>query len=150
MCHRLRAKTLKRLARAQRKLSRKQKGSKNYEKQRLKVTKLHEKVKNQREDFLHKLSKRIVGENQAVILEDINVEGLLSNGKLSKHIQDSSWSKFIQYLTYKTLWYRREILFADRFYPSSQSCHVCGYRNQDLKLSEREWLCPACGTKHDT
>ena len=142
-------KTERRLTREQRKLSRKQKGSKNFEKQRRKLAKLYEKVKNQREDFLHKLSKRIVSENQAIILEDLNVEGLLSNGKLSKHIQDTSWSKFLQYLSYKTQWYGREVLFADRFYPSSKICHVCGYRNQNLRLSDREWLCPVCGTKHD-
>ena len=138
----------KRLAREQRKLSRKQKGSKNYEKQRLKVAKLHEKVKNKREDFLHKLSKRIMSENQAIVLEDLNVNGLLS-GNLSKHIQDSSWRKFIHYLSYKALWYGRELIFADRFYPSSKTCHVCGYKNQELKLSNREWICPVCGTKHD-
>ncbi len=141
-------KTEKRLAREQGKLSRKQKGSKNYEKQRLKVARLYEKVKNQREDFLHKLSKRIVSENQAIVLEDLNVNGLLS-GRLSKHIQDSSWRKFIRYLSYKALWYGRELIFADRFYPSSKTCHVCGYRNQELKLSDREWVCPVCSTRHD-
>ncbi|MEZ0360943.1 MAG: RNA-guided endonuclease TnpB family protein, partial [Hydrogenobacter sp.] len=141
-------KTEKRVAKEQRKLSRKQKGSKNYEKQRLKVAKLHEKVKNQREDFLHKLSRRIVSENQAIILEDLNVKGLLS-GNISKHIQDSSWRKFFEYLSYKALWHGRELIFADRFYPSSKTCHVCGYKNQELKLSDREWVCPVCGTRHD-
>ncbi|WP_340694721.1 RNA-guided endonuclease TnpB family protein [Hydrogenobacter thermophilus] len=141
-------KTEKRVAREQRKLSRKQKGSKNYEKQRLKVAKLHEKVKNQREDFLHKLSRRIVSENQAIVLEDLNVKGLLS-GDLSRHIQDSSWRKFLEYLSYKAFWHGRELIFADRFYPSSKTCHVCGYKNQELKLSDREWVCPVCGTRHD-
>lgn len=142
-------KTLKKLTRQQRKLSIKKKGSKNYGKQSLKVARLHEKVKNQREDFLHKLSKRIVSENQAIILEDLNVKGLLSNGNLSRHIADSSWSKFVQYLTYKANWYGREIIFADRFYPSSKLCHVCGYKKKDLTLSDRYWVCPECGTYHD-
>ncbi|MDN5338574.1 MAG: putative transposase [Thermotogaceae bacterium] len=142
-------KTQKKLAKEQRRLARKQKGSKKYEKQRLKVAKIHEKIRNQREDFLQKLSKRIVNENQAIILEDLNVEGLFSNGNLSKHIQDSSWTKFLQYLSYKAQWYRREVIFADRFYPSSKTCHICGYKKEDLKLSDREWICPVCGAKHD-
>lgn len=142
-------KTERRLTREQRKLSRKQKGSKNFEKQRQKLAKLYEKVKNQREDFLHKLSKRIVSENQAIILEDLNIKGLLSNGNLSRHIADTSWNRFIQYLLYKAQWYGRDVIFVDRFYPSSKTCHVCGYRNQNLRLSDREWLCPVCGTKHD-
>lgn len=142
-------KTEKRLAKLQRQLSRKKKGSRNREKQRLKVARLYEKVRNQRKDFLHKLSKRIVSDNQAIILENLNVKGLLSNGNLSKHIADSSWSKFVQYLTYKTKWYRRELVFADSFFPSSRLCSVCGYRNTKLKLSDRYWTCPECTTQHD-
>ncbi len=142
-------KSEKRLKRLQRQLSRKQEGSKNREKARLKVAKLYEKVKNQREDFLHKLSKRIVSENQAIILEDINVKGLLSDGNLSKYIVDSSWSKFIRYLTYKALWYGRQIIQAHTFYPSSKLCSFCGYKKEDLQLSDRAWTCPFCGTKHD-
>lgn len=142
-------KTLKRLAKEQRKLSRKNKGSKNREKQRLKVAKVHEKVGNHREDFLHKVSKRIVSENQTIILEDLKVRGLLSNGNLSRHIADTSWTKFVQYLTYKSNWYGKQIIFADRFYPSSKLCNVCGYKKEDLALSDRYWTCPVCETNHD-
>jgi len=142
-------KALKRLVKEQRKLSRKKKGSKNYEKQRLKVARIHEKVRNQREDFLHKLSKRIVSENQAIILEDLNIKGLLSNGNLSRHIADTSWNRFIQYLLYKAQWYGRDVIFVDRFYPSSKLCSVCGYKKDDLTLSDRYWKCPVCSTEHD-
>ncbi len=139
----------KRLVREQRKLSRKQKGSKNFEKQRLKVAKYHEKVANQREDFLHKLSKRVVSENQAIILEDLHVKGLLKNKHLSKSISDVGWSKFVRYLTYKAQWYDRKTVFVNRFYPSSKLCNVCGYKNDFLTLSDREWICPECKSEHD-
>lgn len=142
-------KAKKRLVREQRKLSRKQKGSKNFEKQRLKVAKYHEKVANQREDFLHKLSKRVVSENQAIILEDLHVKGLLKNKHLSKSISDVGWSKFVRYLTYKAQWYDRKTVFANRFYPSSKLCNVCGYKNDFLTLSDREWICPECKSEHD-
>lgn len=115
----------------------------------MKVARVHEKIKNQREDFLHKLSKRIVSENQAIILEDLNVEGLLSDSHIAKYIQDSGWRKFIDYVSYKALLYGRKVILADTFYPSSKTCHVCGYKKDDLKLSDREWTCPVCGTKHD-
>jgi len=139
----------KRIKREQRKLARKQKGSKNREKQRIKLAKLHEKLRNQREDFLHKLSKAIISENQAVVVEGLNIKGLLSNGNLSKQIADSSWSKFLQFLYYKAQLYGREIIEVDTFYPSSKLCSVCGYKKEDLRLSNREWICPVCGTKHD-
>jgi len=142
-------KTEKRIKREQRRLARKQKGSKNREKQRTKLAKLHEKLRNQREDFLHKLSKAIISENQAVVVEGLNVKGLLSNGNLSKHIADSSWSKFLRYLYYKAQFYGRQVIEADTFFPSSKLCSVCGYKKENLKLSEREWICPVCGTKHD-
>lgn len=93
--------------------------------------------------------KRIVSKNQAIILEVLNIKGLLSNGNLSRHIADSSWAKLVQYLIYKAEWYRREIIFADRFFPSSKLCNVCGFKKEDLHLSIRNWICPVCGTEHN-
>ncbi|MEM5816129.1 MAG: RNA-guided endonuclease TnpB family protein, partial [Candidatus Aenigmatarchaeota archaeon] len=141
--------TEKLLKRQQKKLSRKEKFSKNYQKQARKVAKLHEKVKNQRMDFLHKLSSAIIHENQVVVVEDLNIKGLLQNDRLSKAISDSGWAMFLTFLSYKAQLYGREVIFADRFYPSSKLCSFCGYKNTDLKLSDREWICPICGTKHD-
>jgi len=142
-------KTERRLRKLQRKLSRKKKGSNKYRKLQRKIAKLHEKVVNQRNDFLHKLSRRIIGENQAIIVEDLNIKGLMQNGKLSKHIADASWRRFISYLEYKASFYGRQLIKVDPFYPSSKLCSVCGYKKQDLKLSDRTWICPVCGTKHD-
>lgn len=142
-------KTEKRLKKLQRKLSRKIKGSNKYLKLQKKIAKLHEKITNQRNDFLHKLSKRIVGDNQVVIVEDLNVKGLLQNGNLSKHIADASWRKFITYLEYKAKLYSRKLIKINPFYPSSKLCSVCGYKNENLKLSDRRWVCPNCGTEHD-
>jgi len=143
------SKTEKRLKKLQRKLSGKIKGSNKYLKLQKKIAKLHEKIKNQRNDFLHKLSKRIVGDNQVVIVEDLNVKGLLQNGNLSKHIADASWRKFITYLEYKAKLYGRKLIKVNPFYPSSKLCSVCGYKNENLKLSDRRWVCPNCGTEHD-
>jgi len=137
------------LKRQQKKLSRKEKFSKNYQKQARKVAKLHEKVRNQRMDFLHKLSSAIIHENQVVVVEDLNIKGLLQNSRLSKAISDSGWAMFLTFLSYKAQLYGREVIFADRHFPSSKLCSVCGYKKEDLKLSEREWICPVCGTKHD-
>ncbi len=98
---------------------------------------------------MHKLSKAIISENQAVVVEGLNIKGLLSNDNLSKHIADSSWNKFLQYLYYKAQFYGRQIIEVDTFYPSSKLCNICGYKKEDLKLSDREWICPVCGTRHD-
>ncbi len=111
------------------------------------MTKLHEKVRNQRIDFLHKLSSTIINENQVV--ENLHVKGLLQNGRLSKAIFDSGWTMFLTFLSYKAKWYGRDIIFADRFYPSSKLCSECGYKNTSLTLYDREWTCPVCRTKHD-
>ncbi len=138
----------KRLVRLQRQLSKKQKGSKNYEKTRQRLAKLHEYIKNSREDFLHKISKAIIDDNQVVVVEDLNVKGLLKTN-LAKQITDSSWSKFIKYLSYKAQWYGRTIIYADKFYPSSKTCNICGYKNDRLTLCIRQWTCPICGTHHD-
>ena len=137
-----------RLRRLQRSLSRKQKDSKNSEKARLRLARQHVYVTNARNDFLHKLSKAIIDENQVVMVEDINVKALLRT-RLAKSISDSGWSKFLSYLKYKAEWYGRTFIQVDRFFPSSKLCHRCGYKNEDLALHDRTWCCPKCGETHD-
>jgi putative transposase len=132
----------------QKQLSRKKLGSSNRNKARKKVALIHERICNQRYDFLHKLSKRLIDENQAVCLEDLNVSGMLKNHKLAKNISDASWSTFCSYLSYKADWYGKTILTIGRFDPSSKLCSQCGCINTDLKLSDRTWVCD-CGAKHD-
>jgi putative transposase len=139
----------KRLKRLQRALSRKQKGSKNKEKARIKLAKQYEYVSNLRNDFLHKLSKAIIDDNQVIVVEDLNVKGMLKNEYLSKSISDSGFGKFLNYLEYKADWYGRTLIVVDRFYPSSKLCNVCGYKHKQLKLSDRYWTCPECETYHD-
>lgn len=140
----------KRLAKKQKDLSRKIKGSNNRRKARIKVAKIHTKIKNQRRDFLQKLSTRIINENQIICLEDLSVKNMVKNHKLAKSISDCSWSEFISMLKYKAEWYDRELIFIDRFYPSSQLCNKCGYKNPEIKdLSIREWNCPQCNSFHD-
>jgi len=139
----------KKLKRLQRELSRKQEGSKNREKTRIKLAKQHEYVANLRNDFLHKLSKAIVDDNQVIVVEDLNVKGLQQNPYLSKSISDSGFGTFVRYLEYKADWYGRQLIKVDRFYPSSKLCNVCGYKHKELKLSDRYWQCPICGTYHD-
>lgn len=139
----------KKLARAQRRLSRKQKGSKNRTKQRVLVAREYEKIANIREDFLHKQSLALASENQVVCAEDLNVQGMLKNHKLSKAISDVSWSRFFTMLEYKTKERGGVFVQVPTFYPSSQTCSVCGYKNllvKDLKV--REWVCPKCGARH--
>ncbi len=142
-------KTERRIKKLQKQLSRKKKGSKRFKILVKRIAKLHEKVRNQRNDFLHKLSKHIIGDNQAVIVEELNVKGLVKNSNLSKHIADASWRRFIQFLEYKAKLYGRVLIKVDTFYPSSKLCSVCGFKKGDLKLSDREWECPRCGIKHD-
>lgn len=140
----------RKLKQEQRRLSKKQKGSKNREKQRIKLNKIHKKIKNQRIDFLQKLSTRLIKENQIICLEDLSVKGMVKNHNLAKAISDVSWSEFVRMLEYKALWHDRIIQKIDRFYPSSQICSVCGYQNVEIKdLSIREWGCPQCNTKHN-
>lgn len=137
------------LKKAQQHLRRKIKGSKLYEKQRLKVAKLHKKITNSRLDNLHKVSTDLIKKYDTIILEDLNIKGMVKNHKLSKHITDASWSKFIELLTYKVEWNDKKIVKIDRFFPSSKTCNCCGYINQNLKLDMREWTCPSCNTKLD-
>ena len=137
-----------RLKRLQRLFSRKQKGSKNSEKARLRLARQHAYISNARNDFLHKLSKAIIDENQVVVVEDIHVKGLLKS-RLAKSVADSGWAKFLSYLKYKAEWYGRTFIQVDRFFPSSKLCHRCGYKNDDLTLNDRTWCCPVCGETHD-
>jgi len=133
----------------QRRLSRKEKGSNNFKKWAKKVAKLHEKINNAKNDFLHKLSKKLIDENQVIIIEKLNIKGLIKNKKLSKYIHQASWYKFINMLEYKAKFYGRELIKVDTFFPSSKLCSVCGYKNKELKLSDRVWICPVCNTKHN-
>jgi putative transposase len=139
----------KKLKKNQQHLSRKVKGSNNYNKQKLKVAKIHKKITNSRIDNLHKVSTDLVKKYDTIFLEDLNIKGMIKNHKLAKHISDVSWGKFITMLEYKALWNNKEIIKIDRFFPSSKQCSCCGYINQNLKLDMREWTCPNCKTKLD-
>ena len=146
----------RRLASVQRSFSRKIKSkkkvdplSKNAEKQKLKLQLLHEHVANQRKDFLHKVTARLIRENQTICIEDLNVKGMMKNRKLSKHIGDAGWGMFFQFLRYKSDWYGSNIVSIGRFEPSSKTCSKCGYIKHDLTLKDRKWTCPNCGVHHD-
>lgn len=139
----------KKLARAQRRLSRKPKDSKNREKVRIKVARISEKITNQRDDFLHKLSKYFVNNYDFICCEDLNIKGMIKNRKLSKNIQDVSWSKFLNILNYKMNWEGKHLVKINTFFPSSKTCSNCICKKEDLTLDIREWNCPNCGTHHD-
>ena len=138
-----------RLAKAQRELARKVKGSANKEKARRKVARVHARIADRRADFLHKLSTRIIRENQTVIIEDLNVRNMVRNHSLARAISDASWSEFRRMLEYKCDWYGRELVAIDRFYPSSKTCSACGAIAAKMPLKVREWECARCGTTHD-
>ena len=133
----------------QKEFSRTQKGSKNREKVRIKLAKAYEKVSNQREDFLHKLSTKLINENQVICLEDLGVSNMLRNHHIAKAVQSASWNIFVRMLDYKAEDAGRSIVKIDRFYPSSKLCHHCGHKNENLQLKDRSWRCPQCGNELD-
>jgi len=142
--------SLRKLQKAQRRLAKKKKGSKNRNKQKHRVALIYEGITNQRKDNLHKITRQLVDDNQVTTycLEDLNVAGMIKNRRLSKSISDASWSSFASFLTYKTAWAGKNILHIGRFEPSSKLCDACGTINSSLKLSDRIWTC-ACGTVHE-
>jgi len=139
----------KKLAKAQRVLAKKQKGSANRKKAKLKVARLHAKIADTRKDFLHKLSTRLINENQVIAIETLAVSNMQKNHCLSKSISDAGWSEFVRQLEYKSLWYGRKLVGIDRWYPSSKRCSGCGHTVAKMPLNVREWTCPECGTIHD-
>ena len=142
-------KSEKKLYRKQKNLSRCKTGSKNHEKCRIEMAKAYDKVKNQRKDFLHKLSLRLINENQVICLETLKIKNLLGNHKLAKSIGDVSWFTFTRLLNYKADWYGREVVQIDTWFPSSQICSVCGQKDGKKPLSVREWTCSNCGAHHE-
>lgn len=137
---------LKKLIRLQKQLSRKQDGSNNRNKARVKLAKAYKKINDKKQYYLHQVSNYLIDENQIICMEDLNVKGMLRNHKLAKSIQEMNFGEFRKILEYKTRWYGRKIVLVDRFYPSSKTCNQCGCVNKSLKLSERVWVCPNCAT----
>ena len=137
------------LAKLQRRLSKKTKGSARRKKAKLKVAKLHAKIADSRRDFLHKLSTRLINENQVIAVESLSVSNMQKNRCLSKSIADAGWSEFLRQLEYKAGWYGRELVGIDKWYPSSKRCSDCGYTMPKMPLNVRQWTCPECGSIHD-
>lgn len=139
----------KKLSKLHKELSRKQNGSNNKNKTRIKLAKFHEKLNNIKENYLHYVVNQLLNDNQVIVMEDLNVKGMLKNHNLAKSIQELSLNRFKEILRYKSEWYERDLIEIDRYFPSSKLCSVCGYKNTELTLKDREWICPDCGTKHD-
>ena len=138
-------KSEQKLRKLQKDLSRCQKGSKNRNKARIKLAKLYKKINDQKQYYLHSVSNSLINENQVICMEDLNVKGMLKNHKLAESIQEMNFGEFKRILEYKAKWYNRRIVFVNRFYPSSKTCNNCGYIYKQLKLSDRQWICPECG-----
>jgi putative transposase len=143
------AKGFKRLRKAQKALSRKQKGSLNREKAKRKVAKVHAQIKDARQDFLHKMTTRLVRENQTIVAELLAVKNMVKNRKLAKSISDAGWGEIFRQLAYKSLWYGRTFVQLDRWFPGSKTCSSCGHKVDSLPLNVREWDCPKCNAHHD-
>jgi len=139
----------KKLAKFQKELSRKTRGSKNWEKARVKVAKLHEKIANQRKDFIDKLSLKLVTENDVIIIENLSLKGMSQALNLGKSVMDIGYSSFVNKLMYKSLWNDKIVIKADKWFASSKTCSCCGYIKKNLLLQERNWKCPNCGTEHN-
>lgn len=138
------------LAKLQRQHAKKKKGSNNWNKQRIKIARLHEKITNIRKDFLHKLSSKIINENQVIISEDLQISNMVKNHNLAKAISDVSWYEFTRQLEYKANWHGRNYHKIPPWYASSQTCSHCGYKNKEVKkLNIRQWVCTECGSTHD-
>ncbi|WP_252178128.1 transposase [Endozoicomonas sp. 4G] len=137
------------LAYLQRQMSKKQKGSSNRAKAKLKVARLHAKIADCRMDATHQASRKLINENQVVCVESLNVKGMIKNPKLTKHIADANWGVFVRQLKYKAYWAGRDLVKIDRFFPSSKRCSSCGFIHESLPLSIRDWECPECKTHHD-
>ena len=138
-----------RLKRLQRQISKKIVGSKNKEKARLGFAKLNEKIRNRKLNFLHDVTNHLIDENQVIVMEDLNVKGMVKNHKLAESISEVNWGEFRRILAYKAAWYGRQLVFIDRFYPSSKRCNHCGYIYKELTLKDRQWVCPECGSLID-
>ena len=138
-----------RLKRLQRQISKKIVGSKNREKARLRFAKLNEKIRNRKLNFLHDVTNHLIDENQVIVMEDLNVKGMVRNHKLAESISEVNWGEFRRMLAYKAAWHGRQLVFIDRFYPSSKRCNHCGYIYKELTLKDRQWVCPECGSLID-
>ncbi|WP_246599673.1 transposase [Clostridium lacusfryxellense] len=139
----------KKLIKLQKKLPKKIEGSKNYLKAKERLNLIHAQVANQRKDFMHKLSRKLINENQVIVVEDLNIKGMIKNHKLAKSISDAGWYKFVTFLKYKLEWQGKQLVKIDRFFASSKLCNHCGTKNIMLTLSDREWTCSKCNQKHD-